>query len=82
MAYYDTDQMLNTLSRAYEGDGQVRAAIRGITLPYAVTDDYSVLILAFVDSVRYTRCKVASTVHVDGHDLVWDEKLLEYDLTR
>ena len=45
MAYYDTDQMLNTLSRAYEGDGQARAAIRGITLPYAVTDDYSVLIL-------------------------------------
>lgn len=45
MAYYDTDQMLDNLGRAYEGDEQARAAIQGINLPFAVTNDYSVLII-------------------------------------
>ena len=45
MAYYDTDKMLDTLGLAYEGDEQARAAIQGILLPHAVSDDYSVLIL-------------------------------------
>ncbi len=45
MAYYDTDQMLDTLGRAYEGEEQARGVIQEITLPYAVSDDFSILII-------------------------------------
>ncbi|SCW74009.1 hypothetical protein SAMN04487970_103760 [Paenibacillus tianmuensis] len=44
MNYYDTSDMLNKLKIAYQGDGEAIAAIQALTLPCAVTPDYTVLI--------------------------------------
>lgn len=45
MVYYDRLDMLQTVKCAYKGDAKAKAVINAIAVPYAVTSDYSAMIL-------------------------------------
>lgn len=51
MQYYDTDDILETLENAYDGDRGAVAAIKAITAPYAAAPDFSEMILVQMKAV-------------------------------